>query len=42
MSGYTSASPEMNDEHLERLTKPFAPAEVERAIARLAPFARRG
>jgi signal transduction histidine kinase/CheY-like chemotaxis protein len=41
MSGYASAAPEMTDEHLERLTKPFAPSEVERAIARLAPFARR-
>ena len=41
MSGYTSAAPEATDEHLERLTKPFAPSEVERAIARLAPFARR-
>jgi signal transduction histidine kinase/CheY-like chemotaxis protein len=39
MSGYAGETQRADDKRLEHLTKPFAPAEVTRAIARLALLA---
>jgi signal transduction histidine kinase len=40
MSGFAGEAQREDDARLERLSKPFAPVEVARAIARLTPLAR--